>query len=159
MVICDRAVHNLVDKATHFCNTSFLQNQATKEIWKLIQHMCCPVCMGPPDSFVVDQGSSHNLKEMKEALEAFGILLDKARIEAPSAVGAVEKCHAPLRSVYERIRAATGRDNGAQKCLQLSVFVVDCTVVPEGLFPALLLLKCYPDTPQSSACTMLARNS
>lgn len=150
MFIGGRLVFHMVDEATHFCAVSFMRNRATKEIWNMIQHMCCLVYMVPPEFLVLDQGSVYTSNGMKEDFEAFGAHPDEAPIETPGAIGTVERYHAPLRLAYKGIRADSGRGRSEQVCLKLAVFAVNCMIGPEGLRPALLVIAAIPRPTRTS---------
>lgn len=120
-----RQVIHLVDEATHFCAASFFRNQSTKKIWGRIQHTQSLVVLGPPDFLVVDQGTAYTSKGMKDSLEIQGVQLVEELIETPSAIGTVERYHDPLKLTYEQIRTESGKVATDQKCLDLSIFVVN----------------------------------
>lgn len=51
----------------------------------------------------------------------------------------MERYLAPLTLAYKRIQADTGRKTSEQKYLDLAVLSINCTVLREGLCPALLV--------------------
>lgn len=142
--IHDWPVIHIVDEAAQFCAASFLRNQSAKEIRNKIQHMWSLIYLGPPDYFVIDQGTAYKSKGMEEYLEALGACLDEAPIETPGETVTMERYHAPLRLVEERIPAVTRRQTSDNTWLDLAVFAINRTVGFEGLSPALLIFGAVP---------------
>lgn len=53
------------------------------------------VYLGPPNFLVVEQRSAYTSKEMSETVEAFGVSLEEAPIDAPGEIGVVKRYHGP----------------------------------------------------------------
>lgn len=62
-----------------------------------------------------------------------------APIESPVTIGVVERYHAPLRAALERIKAYYGEKLPDKECLRMSVYAINATVGPEGIFQMLLV--------------------
>lgn len=158
MFLHNRPVLHMVDTATHFCAASFLRSQSSSEIWRTILSQWSHVYAGPPDYLKVDQGSNYTSKEMRANMDAAGIRLREAPIESPGAIGVVERYHAPLRGIYEKIRKEMARDHTDVECLKMAVFSINATVGPEGLCPMLLVFGVIPRPARSTpSATQMAR--
>lgn len=105
MLIDNLPVFHMVEEATHFSAASFLRSQSAKDIWKTIQLMWSLTYLGPPDYLSVDQVSAYISKEMRESVEAHGVMILEAPIKSPGTIGVVERYHAPLRAAYGNIRS------------------------------------------------------
>lgn len=69
---------------------------------------------------------------MRASAEVFSVHLNEAPVEAPGAIGTVERDHAPLQLANERIRADSDRQMNDQEFLRLAVFAVSSTAGPDG---------------------------
>lgn len=98
----------------------------------------------PRDYLLVDHGSAYSSTEVRGILEDFGTCLDKAQIEAPKAIGVVQRHHTPFRLAYEQIRAHKNNQTSDQECFQMAVFAVNCTFGLECLCTALLVFGANP---------------
>lgn len=65
--------------------------------------------------------------------------MNEAPIENPGTIGVVERYHAPLRAACLKIRSDMDNYNTDEECMRLAVFSINATVLPEGLFPILLV--------------------
>lgn len=90
---------------------------------------------------MVDQGTASTSKEKLDVLEVHGEQLDEALIETPGAIGTVERYHATPSLAYERIRSEERVGTTDEKCLDLAVFAINCTVRADGLCAALLVFR------------------
>lgn len=118
-------VIQVVDVPTHLCNASFFRNEANKEILKYVEQKYSPLYLGP-NVFAVDQQSLHTSKEVKEKVEPFRTCLEKyeSRQQARSVSG---KVSCLLRLTYERSCVGTSHKTSEKECMQLAVFLVNCT--------------------------------
>lgn len=101
------------------------------------------------DHLIADEGSAYNSTEMKGIVEVFETCLDEALVETPGAIGVVNGYHAPLQVAYERVREDTNHQTSDQDCLQMEVFGVYCSIGPEGLCPAQLVIETFPRPAQT----------
>lgn len=72
------------------------------------------IYLGPPDHLLVNQGTAYTSTKFKGSLEAFGVRLKEVPIETPSAIGIVDRYHAPFGLVFEIIRADTDRETATK---------------------------------------------
>lgn len=94
--------------------------------------------LDPPDYILEDQETAYTSKKFNVSLEARGVRLEEALFKAASGIEADEQYDASLRIAFEKIRPDIDRETSDHDCLQLVVFVVNCTMSPEGLCSALL---------------------
>lgn len=93
---------------------------------------------------MVDQEKADPFKEVREPLVAQGVRLDEAPIERTGEIGTVGRDLAQLRLEFEEIRAGSERQVSDQNCLDMAEFAANCTIGPEGLGPALLVIGDLP---------------
>lgn len=88
---------------------------------------------------------------MKANAEAVGITLEEAPIASTGTLGVVERYHAPLRSVYSKLRLSLSKggvsDHG---CLHMAVYVNNATMGPKELCSMLFVFGSLPRTPERS---------
>lgn len=70
--------------------------------------------------------------------------MKEASIESPTTMSHVERYHAPLRSVYLKIRGSLRRSELDNDCLTMAVKAVKDTIGPEGLCPTILVFGAKP---------------
>lgn len=102
------------------------------------------VYLGPPDFISVDQGTSYISEQMHANCEAAGIRLIEVPVESPGTIGIVESYNAPLRAAYEKIRDDLGHETTDEQFLEMAVHVINCTMGPEGICPAVMVFGTIP---------------
>lgn len=99
-----KPVLHVVDRGTHFSASEFLQGQSAEAIWNALINCWVSVYVGFPNVLSHDQGSAFTAKLFQDACKHFGIFAKGAPVEAHNALSVGERCHGPLRRIYNKIK-------------------------------------------------------
>lgn len=72
--------------------------------WNTLKHCWINVYAGAPDCIVTDAVSNFTTQEIKDATSSMGIIIKFVPTEAHSLIGKIERSHAILRSIYEKLK-------------------------------------------------------
>jgi hypothetical protein len=82
-------------------------------------------------------------------------------IEAHSAIGKIERYHAPLHRAYNIISAELGASVDRDMILQIAVKAINDTISPDRIMPTVLVFGTYPritiNSPPSALTTQRAK--
>lgn len=103
MKIGNKTVLHIVDRDTKFSAAVFKHRESTEKMWKTFVHKWVAAYVGYPDTFILDQGSQFQSAEFASLLIAAGIIRQDAEIESPNSLGEVERYHAHLGNIFEKV--------------------------------------------------------
>jgi hypothetical protein len=139
-------VLHIVDLSTNFSAAQFLPDVSTNTVWSCLLRHWCYIYTGLPDTIRCDQGSQFTSREFSTFCQNIGVQLEYTGIEAHNSLGAGEKYHDTLRTIYARVMC---------ECPQLNKYVAlagavkamnDCSG-PDGNVPSLLVFGAIPRLP------------
>jgi hypothetical protein len=136
-------VLHVIDADTRFQSAQFITDQKARTIWKALRRCWIDIYCGPPDVLRVDSGSNFTSTEFAQLSAAQGVVLQIAPVEAHHLIGMVERNHAVLRRVYEKLKLempAMDRDS----ILSMSVRAVNDSTGPDGLIPTVRVFGIFP---------------
>ena len=143
-----RATLHVVDLQTGYSNAVFLNGQTVEDVWTAFLHCWVTTYLGYPSTLRVDQGRQFTAQRWSVRAAAAGIVLKPSGVESHNSLGLGERYHAPLRKIYERVRA-TVTSIDAETALRLAVKTMNDTMGPDGLVPTLLVYGSLPRLPTS----------
>lgn len=146
MKINKKTVLHVVDKDTKFSAATFTKGESSENIWEAFLCSWVAPYIGYPDIVILDQGPQFQSTEFSGLLTAAGIQKKSAGVESHNALGEVERYHAYLRNVFERVQSEhTGV--AEETLLALTVKACNDTAGPSGMDPALLVFGVIPRMP------------
>jgi Reverse transcriptase (RNA-dependent DNA polymerase) len=156
MYINNSPILHVVDEATRFQATRWLDNMSAQHTWDMLRACWIDTYLGPPDLIVHDAGTNFTAQEFKQNAHILHIRTKAVPTEAAQSMGIVERYHAPLRRAYEVISDELQLpSNMVNKSLmlQMATKAVNDTAGPDGLVPTLLVFGTYPRLSESDPPT------
>jgi hypothetical protein len=101
----DACLH-VICKGTRFYATAFLPSKRAEVVWETFLRIWVLVHLGSPCVLTVDQGTEFTASVFRSNCKAMGIRLIVAPVESHSSIGIVERFHAPIRHVLQKIQQA-----------------------------------------------------
>lgn len=118
----------------------------TVHVWEALLLKWVATSIGYPDTVQLDQGKQFWCGEFAVLLLTTGISRKDAGVKSQNSLGEVERYHAYLRHIYEKVRVE--HPNMPIGILfQLAVKGSNDTAGPSGLLPALLAIDVMPQFP------------
>jgi hypothetical protein len=99
----DACLH-IIFKGTRFSATEFLSSKRAEVVWEIFLRIWVLVHLGSPCVLTVDQGTEFTASVFRNNCKAMGIRLIIAPVESHSSIGIVERFHAPIRHVFQKIQ-------------------------------------------------------
>jgi hypothetical protein len=148
----DLCLH-IICKETCYNATSFLTSQHAENVWKTLLHIWILVFLGCPCILTVDKGTEVCASLFRSHCKSMAIHLIVAPVESHSTLGIVERVHAPIRCVYQKLSA--GVDGKAPKELRLALATkaVNDTIGIHGLVPTMLVYGSFPSIVSGDSCS------
>lgn len=87
----------------------------------------------------MDQVYSYVLREFSVSASEAGVRIIEAPMEFPRSIVVVERYYAPLKEAFPKIWRDGGMETTDEECISKTVFAVNSTAGPEGLFHILLV--------------------
>lgn len=151
--IGNRDVLHVIDTDTSFQAATFLKSMSARDTWEALCKCWINTYQGPPDYVVHDPGTNFASEEFKSRARIIGTECRQMPVEAHWTVGKVERAHAPLKRVYNILRAELQSSVDDEAILQMAIKALNDTAGPNGLVPTLLVFGAYPriatDSPPS----------
>lgn len=141
-----RPVLHVVDAGTRFSAAAFLPGSDVNSVWNTFVKIWSTVYVGFPESFLTDQGSVFVAKEWEHNCETNDIKLRHTGTESHNSLGAGEKYHSTLRTIYQKVRTEH-RNVPVDVALTICVKAMNDSVGPHGLVPSLLVFGVMPRMP------------
>ncbi len=146
--LSDGDVLHVICMGTGFQQGTFVRNNpSSAEVWRALRRCWINAYAGAPDFLTTDAGTNFTSKEMREAAEGMGITIKAVPTEAHNRIGKVERSHAVLRKIYEKLKMdlpASRRDDR----LSLSFRAInDAPSSPGGISPTMLVFGILPKIP------------
>jgi hypothetical protein len=105
MALDGRPLLHVIDSATHYQAAAWLDHgQSAKEVWSAFRRVWVDALAGSPDVLKVDAGTNVTARDLRAQCESQGIYLKVVPVEAHNQVGLVERHHAVLRSIYQKLQ-------------------------------------------------------
>jgi hypothetical protein len=144
MYIDGNPLLHIIDEATRYQATRWLQNLSAKHTWDILRNCWVDTYLGPPDYITHDAGTNFVSKEFRQYAASMGITARSVLVEAHWSIGMIERAHPVLRRAYEIITEELKNETISKHfILQMAVKAVNDTVGPDGLVPTLLIFGAY----------------
>lgn len=137
MKVDNKTVLHIVDRDTKFSAATFLIGESTADVWSAFIMKWVTAYIGYPEVVILDQGPQFQSLEFASLLSAAGIKRKDAGIESHNALGEVERYHAYLRNMFEKVRLEHPTLH-LEVVLQPATKASNDTAGPSGLVPTLL---------------------
>lgn len=148
MYLDGRSVMHIVDKDTLFSAAAFTNGERLEVLWRLHSAAWAQAYAGHPQLMHVDQAPQFTSPIWQGLCNSARIELVKSGVESHNALGAGERYHAYLRTIYRKVRLGhPGIDQ--ETALSTAVAAMNQTAGPRGLAPTLLVFGILPRTPVS----------
>lgn len=96
-------VLHIICRGTGFQQGSFLSAMTAVEAWKTIRRIWINIYAAAPDYIQTDAGTNFTGADFKNAAGSMGIIIKTVPVEAHDRVGQIERSHAVLRAVFDKI--------------------------------------------------------
>lgn len=149
MKLSDGYVLHVLCTGTLFQQGCFLRNMSAAEAWKSLRRCWINIYAGAPDILVHDQGSNFTAAEFGEAADELGIIMKGIPTEAHERIGAVERRHAVVRSVYEKLKTDLPKTSAADRLSLTFRAINDVPDSDSGICPTTMVFGVYPKIPRS----------
>ena len=104
MKLDDGNVLHTICSGTGFQQGQYLSAMSSVEAWKTLRRCWINIYAGAPDYIHADAGSNFVGKEFISAANELGVVVKIAPTEGHERIGKVERAHATLRSVYNKLK-------------------------------------------------------
>lgn len=146
MFLDSRSVMHIVDRDTLFSAAAFTHGEKLEELWQLYLETWVQPYVGHPQIMHVDQAPQFASPIWRALTRSAGTDLVQSGVESHNALGAGERYHAFLRTIYRKVRA----DHASMPqpaALSIAVAAMNQTAGPRGLVPTLLVFGIVPRMP------------
>ena len=144
----NRAALHIVDLHTGFSSAAFLAGQTVEQVWDAFLTSWATTYLGYPVTLRLDQGRQFQAGGFSSRAAAAGILIKPTGVESHNSLALGERYHAPLRRIYNKIRASHPSVQ-PDIALRLACRAMNDTMGPDGLVPTLLVFGALPRLPTS----------
>lgn len=138
-----KPVLHIVDEATYFQATRWLENVTSDTLWRALRLYWIYVYVGPPVIIAHDAGKNFMGAVFQSNADMLHIRTKSIPVEAAHSMSIVERYHGPLRRGFQIIRREAP-DTDKDAALQMAVKAVNDPVGPNGLIPTLLVFGALP---------------
>jgi hypothetical protein len=142
--ISGKNVLHVIDADTSFQAATFLKSLSARDTWDALCKCWINTYQGPPDYIVHDPGTNFASEEFRTRARIVGAECRQMPVEAHWAIGKVERAHAPLRRVFNILKAEIGDRTTDESLLQMAIKALNDTAGPNGIVPTLLVFGAYP---------------
>ena len=145
MRIDKKAVLHEVDLESNFNAATFLKRQTVEGVWASFISCWATLYIGFPENEGRPRQCFSSVRWTNRT-DAVGTELQTSVVEAHNALGNGERCHAPPRRVYNKVKHESPKLE-PKVALQLAVKAMNDTMGPNGLVPSFLVFGCIPRFP------------
>ncbi len=138
MSLVDGNVLHVVCAGTGYHGAAFLADASALGAWRALCKCWLYVYSGAPDDLYHDPGTNFASDEFRNLTAGLGITVHDVPTEAHHAIGAVERKHAMLRAVYNKVSLDEPTTPREEK-LQLALRCVNDAPGPGGISPTMLV--------------------
>ena len=151
-VVClqDGNVLHTICSGTGFQQGRFLNDMSAAEAWNTLRRCWINVFAGAPDYIQADAGTNFTAKEFRNAADDMGIVLKVAPTEGHERIGKVERAHAILRAVYDKLKIDKPSMSREDRLSLAFRAINDSPSNESGISPTALVFGVHPKLPGSS---------
>lgn len=142
----DGNVLHVICTGTGFQQGMSLKYMSAKSAWDALRRCWTNVLAGAPDYIQTDSGSNFAAAEFKKAATHMGIIIKTVPAESHNRIGKVERAHAILRSIYQKLKVSLPRIN-REDHLSLAFRAINDAPNAKGISPTMLVFGVYPKLP------------
>lgn len=147
--LSDGNVLHIMCKGTKYQSGTFLKDMTTKEIWAALQRSWINLYAGAPDIIEADAATNFTSDKFESLADEFGIAIKTVPTEAHDRIGAIERQHAALRAVYEKIKPDTPLMPKSERLAMAFRALNDAPDADTGITPTTLVFGVHPKLPGS----------
>lgn len=138
-----KPVLHVVDRGTCFQAASFLRGEDAISVWNAFLETWSNLYIGHPESILADQGSVFTSTLFEQLCAQAEIHLKHTGTESHNSLGAGEKYHGTLRTIYRKLSVdfPSVSDHTRLSC---AVHAINTSMGPEGIIPCLLVFGSFP---------------
>lgn len=149
MKLVDGNVLHVICTGTLFQSGIFVKDPSCAEAWRALRLAWINIYAGAPDLLVHDQASNFTGAEFKEAADEWGIVLKPIPTEAHERVGLLERRHAVVRAVYDKLRIDLPHLSPSDRLSYTFRAINDVPDADTGISPTTMVFGVYPKLPGS----------
>lgn len=145
--LCDGNVLHIICTGTGFQQGAFLNKMTAASAWKTLKQCWINVYAGAPGFIFTDAGSNFTAEEMKSAASSMGIILKSVPTEAHNRIGTIERSHAILRSIYNKLKMDLPSIRREERLSMAFRAINDAPARASGISPTMLVFGILPNIP------------
>lgn len=150
MKLADGNVLHVVCMGTRFQQGRFIDDMSARTAWETLRQCWINVLAGSPYLLVHDPGTNFNSKEFRNAAQDLRIVVKCLPMEAHELLGKVERSHATVHSVYQKLSIDLP-DITRDEPLSLTFRALkDVPDSDTGICPTTMVFGVHPQIPGSS---------
>eukprot|EP00171_Calliarthron_tuberculosum_P022600 IDg22600t1 len=157
--ISDGSVLHIMCKGTKYQSGTFISNMTTKEVWAALQRSWINLYAGSPDIIEADAATNFTSEEFESLADELGIAIKTVPTEAHERIGSIERQHAALRAVYEKIKHDTPLMPISERLAMSFRALNDAPDADTGIAPTTLVFGVHPKLPGSRKRGTLAERA
>jgi hypothetical protein len=143
--------HAVRVQGTRFSATAFLIYKKSDELWSTFLLVWVLVYLGAPCILTFDQGIVSTAELFRENCKSMGIRMVVASVESHSSIGLVERFHAPIRRMYQKL-GSEARNASKELRLAMATKAVNDTIGLHGYVPTMLVYGARPSILMDKSC-------